>query len=127
MDEYKHCEVAGSFKILSKLPTLNEYIEAERTNRFMASALKKKYTKLCAGYALQMPKLPDALYDLHIHWQVDNNRHDSDNIYYACKYLIDGVVSAGKLRGDGRKFIRNIHHTIETGKTYEITVSFYRA
>ena len=45
-----------TFKIETELPTLNEYINAERTNKYIASAMKKKYTNICAMYARQIPK-----------------------------------------------------------------------
>ena len=112
-----------TFKIETELPTLNEYINAERTNKYIASAMKKKYTNICAMYARQIPKQEDKLYDLAIHWVVTDNRKDADNIYAGSKFLIDGMVEAGIIPNDGRKNIRNISHSIETGKKYCITVT----
>lgn len=37
--------------IKGELPSLNEYIKAERANRYAASNLKKRYTALCSVYA----------------------------------------------------------------------------
>ena len=36
----------------TELPTLNEYIKAERTNKYAAAAMKKKYTDICMVDAL---------------------------------------------------------------------------
>lgn len=106
----------NSFKITTALPTLNEYINLERTNKFIASAMKKKNTELCSRYALQMPKLDNVLYDLELLWTVPNSRKDPDNVYFAVKFILDGVVKAGRLTGDGMKNIRNIHHNIQVVK-----------
>ncbi|NGM27500.1 hypothetical protein GUJ68_16065, partial [Lactobacillus plantarum] len=37
--------------IKGELPSLNEYIKAERSNRYAAAKLKKRYTALCSVYA----------------------------------------------------------------------------
>ncbi len=37
--------------IKGELPSLNEYIKAERANRYAAAKLKKRYTALCSVYA----------------------------------------------------------------------------
>ena len=115
-----------SFQIQSTLPTLNEYIDAERTNKYKASTLKKKATNTCKMYASQVyAKLrqPGKQYDLKIHWIVPNNKIDSDNIFFAIKFILDGMVDAKLITKDGRKNIRNIAHSIETVKgKYLITV-----
>lgn len=116
-----------SFNITSKLPTLNEYIGAERTNKYIAATLKKKFTNICAKSSLQIQKLPDKLYDLEIHWTVENNKADADNIYFAVKFILDGMVESGRIPKDGRKNIRHISHKINTDKTYNVKVCVYDA
>lgn len=112
------------FLILSKLPTLNEYINVERLNRFAAASLKKKYTGICSESALTMPKLEDTLFDVQVNWFVLDNRSDADNVFFAIKFILDGAVESGRLKKDGRKNIRHIHHNIYTDKTYKVEVIF---
>ena len=57
---------------------------------------------------------PNIVYDIELLWETVNNRIDPDNIYFAVKFILDGVVKAGILKSDGRKNIRNIYNKIET-------------
>lgn len=113
-----------NYEIRTVLPTFNEYIEAERTNKYVAAALKKKYTKICAMAALQVKNKinKNGLYDVIVTWNVINNRIDSDNIFHAIKYILDGLVASGALAKDGRKNIRHNQHFIFTKDKYLINV-----
>ena len=112
------------YAIKEHLITLNEYINAERKNKFLAAKLKKQNTLICKLYANKLKNKinPNGLYDLQITWNVLNNRQDADNIYFAVKFILDGLVGAGILKNDGRKNIRNISHTIKTKKEYLIEI-----
>lgn len=119
----------NSFYITSRLPTLNEIINLERANKFAAASLKKKYTDICCNFAMLLKNIinPDILYDLHIHYQVENNKTDADNIYSGgSKVILDGMQKAGIINGDGRKYIRNINNTIETGNQYFVKVTLIK-
>lgn len=112
------------YTITTQLPTLNEYIDAERSNRYAASTMKKKFTDVCAGYALQIKNKINKVgfYNMIINWHVTNNKIDSDNVFFAVKFILDGLVKSGTLNGDGRKYIKNINNTIVTEKKYYIEV-----
>jgi len=107
-----------SFRIEGSLTSLNDYISAERTNKFMAAGIKKKETHKVWAYAenakRQFKPNPNGLYDLFIRWYEKDNRKDSDNVFSSVKFILDGIVKAGIINGDGRKYIRNIHHYIDT-------------
>lgn len=55
-------------------------------------------------------------------WVTPDNKRDPDNIFFAIKWIADSLVVSGKLKNDGRKNIRNIHHNIETkaGEAYVV-------
>lgn len=95
------------FIIDSNLPTLNEYIEAERKALHLASSLKKRFTEICARYALGLPKNIDGCYDVIFRFYRSDNRHDSDNVFFGKKFILDGLTQAGVLKSDGRKMIRH--------------------
>ena len=65
-------------------------------------------------------------YDVICRWTTGSARSDSDNVYFAIKFILDGVVAAGALPGDGFKHIRNITHTREIGKSDFVQVFFER-
>ena len=101
----------------TKLPTLNEYINLERTNKFMAAKLKKDTTNAVA-WLVSKHKLPkDTLFDVHFTWFKLNNRADHDNIAFAKKFVLDGLVKGGVLGNDSPKFINNFTDTFVLDKS----------
>jgi hypothetical protein len=111
-----------SFEIFAKLVTLNEYIDAERSNRYKAANLKKKMTNICARACEGLITDPKRLYDLHITWNVTDNKIDPDNIFFAVKFINDGMAKTGIIKADGRRNIRHIAHEIYTKPEYKIIV-----
>ncbi len=118
-------KMKNNFEIFTKLPTLNEYIEAERTNRYSAASMKKRFTLACQSCALSMDKLPNKQYDVSIIWHLTNKKTDPDNIAFGIKFILDGVVASGKLPSDGMKNIRHIEHRFFIGKQYSVKVNFF--
>ncbi|MDI5784226.1 hypothetical protein MRS59_00900 [Lactiplantibacillus plantarum] len=72
--------------IKGELPSLNEYIKAERANRYAAANLKKRYTALCSVYA-RASRNSGVEFSwpckLKFTWYTKNNRKDADNIAFA--------------------------------------------
>ena len=89
--------------IPGKLISLNEYINAERRNRFIAAKIKKETTDKCMrhflGYKFKTP------IQLSFLWVQKNKRKDIDNVSFAKKFIIDGMVKAEAIPNDGQKFI----------------------
>ena len=97
------------FTINTELPTLNDYIKAERGNRYAAAKLKKNATESVAWYATaQAVVLPEnKRFDIEIDWYRKDNRHDSDNVFFAVKFILDGLTKAGSIPNDNPKVINN--------------------
>jgi len=88
--------------ILNYLPTtLNPYINAERSNRYAGASIKKKETDTvyweCKSQGLKPVK---GEVKLDFYWYVKTRRRDADNIAFAKKFLIDGLVKAGIIKND---------------------------
>src|SRR5574337_1510710 len=98
--------------IEGQLPTLNEYINAERTNRFIAAKIKKEATEMVAWQAKKLPKI-EAPADYTFTWYVANKRKDPDNVAFATKFILDGLMAAGKLDNDSMKWVRSLTHFFE--------------
>jgi len=83
--------------------TLNEYIGAERANKYAAASIKKDATKRVAFACIGL--LPVEKYPIHVvfNWYWKNTRPDPDNIAFAKKYILDGFVESGLLAGDAWK------------------------
>lgn len=85
------------------LVTLNEYINAERRNRFAAAKLKKLSTATCdnftreamrRGVEFRWPVI------LNFDWFMPSRRQDPDNVAFQKKFILDGFQTAGFLDND---------------------------
>jgi len=87
---------------------LNTYINAERRNRFLASKIKKEETER-VYYLTIGKKLPLGVefpLIIEITSYVKDLRKDADNIAFGKKFIGDGLVLAGIIPDDSRKYIR---------------------
>lgn len=107
-----------------RLPDLNNYISAERTNRFKAAQIKRKATddlmKLFVSYEAE-GKLHhhDKPVELWMHWVVpDKRRRDLDNLGFAAKFIMDALTDANVISDDSLKYVEEIHHTYEYGEEW---------
>ncbi len=104
----------SSFTIVGRLPSLNEYILANRSNRFGANAMKKKCEQsiFLALSQAEMEKVYKYPIGLKITWYEQNSRRDIDNITFATKFILDSMVKNGILEDDSQKFVKGIEHTV---------------
>lgn len=114
--------------IEGELTALNEFINAERRNRYVAAKIKKDETGYCQEVAeksdlkLQENDFPCALI---ITWYVKNKRKDADNIAFAKKFILDGLVEAGVLPNDNRKYVQGFVDIVEEDKEHQrIEITF---
>src|SRR5438105_6191615 len=103
-------------ELKGKLPTLNEYIDAERRNKFIAAKIKRKTTELVAWSVKGSGWTIKGLSDFTFTWYVPNKRSDPDNVAFATKFVLDGLVVAGVLPSDSMKYVRSICHFFEIGE-----------
>jgi len=85
-----------------KLPGLNDYTRACRTNPHVGAAMKKKIEKgiLAQLYDYDGPTGIVAA-NVKFTWFEGNKRRDKDNIAFAKKFVLDALVSKGILKDDG--------------------------
>lgn len=90
--------------ILYYIPTdLNTYINQERTHRMIAARTKKEETesvRLASLVADLKPMKSPVV--LNFTWYY-KSKHDLDNISFAKKYILDGLVKARVLQNDSKK------------------------
>ena len=90
-------------------PNWNDYINAERTNKYKANNIKQEEKRFMMFYC--RGRKYNGKYPVHIilkpHYSAQ--RQDLDNFRY--KGLLDGLVSAGVIKNDNLKHIQKI--TIE--------------
>lgn len=100
--------MVNTIKIECDFVYLNEYINTERRNKYAAAKIKDKLTSAVAWQckAKQCHK-PTGKVDMIFKWHV-KGRHDSDNIAFAKKFVLDGMVQAGLLENDNPKCVRHL-------------------
>lgn len=115
--------------IKGRLPGLNEYIAAERTNRYKAAKLKRDAEELViwSAKASLRGKIPTPA-RMHYLWVEPNRKRDKDNISgYGRKVIQDALVKAGYLPGDGWAYIDGFTDSFAVDAKYpRIEVTFER-
>lgn len=99
--------------IPGELTDLNTYIQAERGNKFIAAKIKREETERVAMEAriqLRTWKAQNLPVTLSYRWYTVDLRKDCDNVAYAQKYVQDGLVEAGVLPNDSRKYVSGFRH-----------------
>lgn len=90
-------------------PGLNDYISAERTNRYCGAAVKKQWTDVVAVAAKKyMAPIPEHCFPVtfRFQWYEQNRRRDKDNISaFGRKVIFDGLVQAGILPNDNWNYV----------------------
>lgn len=103
--------MTASLWIPGPMPGLNELIDAAKGSGGVGkhyARLKRDWTGVVAGYATRakMPTFPGRVIFL-FHWFEESRRRDPDNVAAGGRKLIlDGLVKAGVLKGDGWKFVQ---------------------
>ena len=95
------------FFIPHRLPGLNEMIAAAKIRIKKGSLYdigKKQHTGYVAAIIGQFDEPLGPVF-INFLWQEQNRRRDKDNVAVARKYILDGMVLAGLLAGDGWKHV----------------------
>ena len=102
-------------KIDMKLPSLNDYINVCRRNRFESASYKKKLERKIGSYMDNMPVFNNPI-RIHFHWIEGNKRRDLDNICFSKKFILDAMVKLGKLKDDNRNCVTAFTDSFEYGE-----------
>ena len=93
---------------------LNEYIATERANKYKAAKIKRD-TTFYIRMAFNNHQHIKTPVRIKFTWLVPNKRRDLDNLAFACKYILDGMVKANVIPSD------NLVHIVELTHCYEIS------
>lgn len=92
-------------------PSLNDYIEKERIHRLAGAKMKGEQTDRVAWQVKKMGKFTKPV-TIHFRWHEINRKRDPDNIIFAKKFVLDGLVVAGVLPNDTQKYIKGFYESI---------------
>lgn len=106
------------FTINGKLPSLNDYVLANRSYKYAGASMKKRVEKqiqesifkaISSGEIKKVDKYPVGL---NITWYEPTMRRDIDNICFAVKFIQDALVATGVLENDSQRYISELNHTV---------------
>lgn len=89
---------------------LNTFIKVNNRNRFACNDIKQADTNKIIYQCInkKYKPIPEEMYPLDISftWFIPNKKKDPDNICFSKKSILDGLVKARILTGDGQKQIK---------------------
>ncbi len=104
------------FIIKGDLPDLNNYTKANRGNKYAGNKLKQDATNIVCLYAKSQLRGKYERMSLSITYYCKNKRKDKDNIAFAKKFILDGLIKAGVIPDDGWGQIEGWTESFEVDK-----------
>lgn len=109
------------FVIEDKLPSLNDYINVCRSNKYNGAKFKKNIEKTISIYIhnakiKKVLKPTDKPIIVHFEWHEKTKRRDADNVASAKKYILDAMQTSGIIPNDNRKYVRGFTDVIINDK-----------
>jgi Holliday junction resolvase RusA-like endonuclease len=105
------------FTIQGSLPSLNEYVNANRRNRYAGAKMKQDTDKLISYYIkAQVTEKLKGEFILIVDWYEKDSRKDADNVTFAQKFILDSLQHCGVIPNDNRKYLNEIHHHVYVDK-----------
>jgi|AntRauTorcE11897_2_1112592.scaffolds.fasta_scaffold00864_4 hypothetical protein len=115
--------------IPGELTDLNTHLDQTNTHWASGNEIKQMETEKVKLLSISHRKEAKELelpIDIHFRWVCANRRKDKDNIRFAAKYILDGLVAAEIIPNDGWKEVGDLSDSFEVDKEnprVEITLS----
>ena len=107
----------NSFTIKAKLPSLNDVIAKNRSNRYLGAKFKKDIEEVI-GWAIKQALVMKTLKPvknpcvIYIDWHEATKKRDVDNVQSSKKFVLDAMVQNGILPNDNRRYVKQIYDQI---------------
>ena len=113
-----------SFEIQNRLPSLNDYVDVCRYNKYQAAVFKKRVDNLiCYEIRSQLANVHiEKAVIVNLHFIEENKKRDVDNVYSASKYILDALVKMKVLKNDSPKHVVDIKYSHEYAKESKVIV-----
>jgi len=102
--------------IPGELPSMNRIVKISKSHYMKYANMKKEYTDLVAWIAKSKIDKQFGKIDIDITWYCKDRMKDKDNIMAGTKFILDGLVVAKVIKGDGWKHIGDINHSFKVDK-----------
>ena len=103
----------SSFVIQGRLPSLNDYVTANRSHWSKGASFKRRVEEDII-WQIKAARVAPATGPVIVHfeWHESDKRRDLDNIFSAKKYILDAMQKAGIIVNDNRRYIKGLSDTI---------------
>lgn len=109
-----------SFEIPFRLPSLNEYIDKCRNNRYGGAKYKKEIED---SIIRALPKCRiDCPVFFDFIWHEQTKRRDKDNVAFAKKFICDSMQKSGMLPNDNNHFVMGFSDRFVYGEGDKVKV-----
>ncbi len=109
----------NKIEIPFRLPSLNQYINECRKNRYAGASMKKTVDRDIGYYINKLPQYKNPI-KIHFTWVEENKRRDLDNVCFAKKFILDSMVKAGKLKDDNRNYVVGFEDNFKYDKVSKV-------
>lgn len=106
-----------TFWIPVKFPSLNEYVNACRTNKYKGAQMKRDIEGKIYPYIEPMPRFNTPI-KIKFTWVEANKKRDFDNVAFSKKFVLDAMQKYGKLENDNRKCVVGFSDSFELGDSF---------
>lgn len=117
IERSRRCSKTNTFRINQKLPSLNEWVAANRSNKYMGAKFKREVEEVVVwsirqALTAQTLHRPSKAVMINFEWHERTKRRDADNIASAKKFILDALVTTGVLEDDSRKYVKGFYDRI---------------
>ena len=109
-------------EIPMRLPSLNEYIRACRTNKYTGARMKNQVESELMWYIQRLPKFENPIV-IDFLWIEQNKKRDLDNVAFGKKFILDAMVKLGKLKDDNRRCVTAFRDSFAYDKESKIILT----
>ncbi len=109
------------FTIPFRLPSLNDYINVCRRNKYQAAKFKAALHAQIAPYVFRLDPIVGCCV-VKMTFVEPDRRRDVDNVESAKKYILDTMVACKRLQGDSPKWVRAVPSYTEYGEAAQVEV-----
>lgn len=110
------------FEIPFRLPSLNEYIDKCRGNKYSAASDKKKIENQILWCLKNIRHKIDKPVIIKFVWYEKTMKRDKDNVAFAKKFILDALQKSGILPNDNNKYIAGFIDTFVYEKCDKVVV-----
>ena len=101
-------------RINMKLPSLNDYTRACRSNAYVANEMKRTVETGISFFLRPLPRYEVPVV-INFTWIEKDKRRDLDNVAFAKKFILDAMVRRGIIPDDSQKWVKGFSDSFGKG------------